>query len=232
MLKGFTQTHRGIPTGACLTYCTAVHAHDDEFHGPIVKMKINYQMADKFDDFYINEIGVPFIETIGVGNKRRTIVCETPKEIKKFFRNPLSGSLEVFSNQAELRAISNLYNINIHIFTYGRPSGEPVWTMVGPDPERECEAEFPKGVVKDMYLYHEFDNHYDLLVDKEKIKRLSEEINFEENDSNENKSTKNVNPSSTWSTVKKQGKVNKPTKLDEYVQGAIPETKPVEGESF
>ena len=232
MLIRFTQTHRGIPSGACLTYCTAVHAHDDENHRPIVKMKINYQMADNFDDFYINEIGVPFTETIGVGNKRRTITCETPEEIKKFFRNPLSGSLEVFSNQAELRAISNLYNTKIHIFTYGGPSGDPVWTIVGPDPDRECEAEFPKGAIKDMYLYHEFDNHYDLLVDEEKIKRLSEEVNVEDNDYDDNLSTKNVTPSSTWSTVKKHKKENKKTKLDDCVQGAIPEIKPVEGEEF
>ena len=229
ILKGFKMIHKGISNGACLTFCAAVHVHDDERHGPIVKMKINHQMADNFDDFYINEIGLPFSETIGVGNKRRDVTFVTSDEVKKFFRNPLSGSMEVFSNQAELKAIANLYQTNIHIFTYGRPGCEPAWTLVCPDPDRECEAEFPKGAVQDMHLYHEFNNHYDLLVDEAKVKRLSEEVNVEVN---EPEGKTNGKSSSNWSTIKTHKKVNKTIKTVQFIQGAIPETKPVKGEEF
>ena len=84
--------------------------------------------------------------------------------------------MEIYSNQAELKAIANHYNINVHIFTYGRPGCGPQWSLVCPDPERTIEAEFPKGAILDMHLYHEFDSHYDLLVDDAKIKTLSKEI--------------------------------------------------------
>ena len=211
-LKGFKWAHRGIPSGACLTFCTAVPAHDDENQGTIVKMKVNHQMADIFDGFYVNEIGLPYTETIGVGRKRRTITCNTAEGIKDFFRNPLSGSLEVFTNQAEIKAIANLYQINIHIFTYGRPGCEPAWSMACPDPDREFEAEFPKGSVQDMHLYHEFDNHYDLLVDDDKIKRLSEEVNVEETQS----TSKTDDAESSWTTIKKQNKYNKTGKGPTY----------------
>ena len=174
LLKGFKLVHKGIPSGACLTFCAGVQFHDDENQGPNVKMEVNNQISDKFEEFYINELGLPYTETVGVGEARFDITLETVEEAKSFFKDPKSGSLDVYSNQAEMKAITNLYNTNIHIFTFGEPNCEPKWTSIGPDASLFSEAQFPKSATTDMYLYHEYDNHFDLLVDNEKIKRLAE----------------------------------------------------------
>ena len=203
ILKGFKQVHRGISDGACLTWCTAVHVHNNESEGPNVKSKINNKIADNLDDNYINEIGLPFTETIGVGKERHEITLNTAEELKRFLKDPNSGSQNIYSNQAEIKAISNCYQTNIHIFSYNRPGCEPEWSTIGPDPERTSEAEFPKGAVPDMYLYHEFDCHYELLVDEAKVKKLSKKDTKPINEEN------TVEPNLEWITIKRS-KLNTP----------------------
>ena len=75
-------------------------------------------------------------------------------------------SLCVFSNSQELLAIANMLNITIRIFSYGVGGDETrcEWSEVSPDPEMASTAHFPRGWVPDMYLYHGFQSHYDLLV--------------------------------------------------------------------
>ena len=72
-------------------------------------------------------------------------------------------SLYVYSNHQELQATANLYNINIHIFTYGGDSDR--WTEIVPDAEMVAEVDARVGkLIPDMVLYHSQDTHYDLLV--------------------------------------------------------------------
>ena len=208
LLKGFKLAHKGIPSGACLTFCAGVQFHDDENQGPNVKLEVNNQISEKFEEFYINEIGLPYTETVGVGEARVEITLKTVDEAKEFFKDPKSGSLDIYSNQAEMKAIANIYNTNIHVFTFGQPNCEPKWTSVGPDPSLFSEAQFPKNTTTDMYLYHEYDNHFDLLVDAKKIQRLTEVQLNEINKEPTEKTTK----SEAWTKVKKSKDTNKPLK--------------------
>ena len=214
LLKGFKLAHKGIPSGACLTFCAGVQFHDDETQGPNVKMEVNNQISEKFEEFYINEIGLPYTETVGVGEGRVDITLKTVKEAKEFFKDPKSGSLDIYSNQAEMKAIANIYNANIHVFTFGQPNYDPKWTSVGPDPSLYSEAQFPKNATTDMYLYHEYDNHFDLLVDAEKIQRLAEVQPNEE----KKEPTKKTNNLEDWTKVKKSKVNNKLLKKPKVVE--------------
>ena len=71
-------------------------------------------------------------------------------------------ALSVYSNSQELLAIASLFNINIKIFTYSGKEGW--WSEVGPDPELASSAKLAADVAPDLYLYHNLDSHYDLLV--------------------------------------------------------------------
>ena len=119
-LKGFTHFYKSIPNGACLTNCAAVHIHGNENERTQVKSKVNNHIADNYDKYYINEIELPFIETIGTGEEARQINITTGEDLKKFLRDPNSGSLLVFSNQQEIKALCNIFNTNIHIFIYDK----------------------------------------------------------------------------------------------------------------
>ena len=60
---------------------------------------------------YKNEIQMPFVETIGTGEEAHQIVLTTPEELKEFLRDPTSGSLLVYSNQQEIKALANIFDI-------------------------------------------------------------------------------------------------------------------------
>ena len=165
-LKGFKMRYCSIPDGACLTNCLTAHISctEDIEERKINNRRVNNHIADNFDKFYSNKIILPYIETVGVGMNSRKVVCKTREEFLDFLRS--EDSLCVFSNSQELLAIANMLNITIRIFSYGVGGDETrcEWSEVSPDPEMASTAHFPKGWVPDMYLYHGFQSHYDLLV--------------------------------------------------------------------
>ena len=81
------------------------------------------------------------------------------------------SSLLAYSNIQELFAVANLFNINIHIFTYVGEDG--TWSDVGPDLEMSSSAVMKGDQVPDLYLYHSRNSHYDLLVkDDSRLARM------------------------------------------------------------
>ena len=150
------------PNGACLENSTSVHIYENEEDGPELKKRINHHIADNWDNFYQHKIGLPYKETVGVGEKAKTIEKNTKSEMIDFLRS--EESLTVFSNYQELLAIANIFNIKISIFTY-RDVHDGHWREVTPDPDMvsDTEAKFGKWV-PDMALYNQDQTHYDLLV--------------------------------------------------------------------
>ena len=165
-LRGFKMRYCSIPDGACLTNCLTAHISctEDIEERKINNRRVNHHIADNFDNFYSKKIILPYVETVGVGEHSRKVICKTRQEFLDFLRS--EDSLCVFSNSQELLAIANMLNITIRIFSYGVGGDESrcEWSEVSPDPEMASTAHFPKGWVPDMYLYHGFQSHYDLLV--------------------------------------------------------------------
>ena len=137
---------------------------EEEEERKLNNKRVNNHIADNFDNFYHNKIILPYIETVGVGAKSRTVICKTREELITFLRS--EDSLCLFSNYQEILAIANMLNITIRIFSYGIGGDETKceWKEVSPDPEMAATAHFPKGWVPDMHLYHSDQTHYDLLV--------------------------------------------------------------------
>ena len=168
-LRGFKMRYCALPDGACLTNCLTAHISrtDDEEERKRNNRRVNEHIADHFDDYYQNKIILPYIETVGVGSNSRTVVCKTKEEFITHLRN--EDSLCAFSNYQELLAIANMLNINVKVFSFGI-GGDPMkceWKEVFPDPAMADTAQFPKGLVPDMYLYHSDQTHYDLLVSED-----------------------------------------------------------------
>ena len=160
-LRGYRMKFDANPNGACLDMCVAVHVYEDEEEGPKVKRRINNHVADNWENYYKHRIALPYIETVGVGSEARVIRKNSKEEMLDFLRS--DESLMVYSNSQELLAISNLFNVNINIFTYR--GDQTWWTEVRPDPEMAATAEVKFGKwVPDMSLYHSYETHYDLLI--------------------------------------------------------------------
>ena len=120
-LRGFSLRFKALGNGACVTNCAAVHVYEDEDEGPKVKRRVNLHMADNWDSYYKNKISLPYIETIGVGEHSKTVIITSGEEMIDFLRS--DDALLVYSNSQELIALSNIFNINISIFTFGGSQG-------------------------------------------------------------------------------------------------------------
>ena len=133
----------------------------DETKGEAIKRLINDHMADNLEPYYFDKISYPY-EAIIFGEPEK-IVINNHTEMKTFLRS--DRSLRVYSSTHELIAIANMFNINIHIFTYeGENAG--YWNIVKPDPDMEMSNIAKLGFSPpDMALYHKKNDHYDLLVD-------------------------------------------------------------------
>ena len=118
-LRGFKMRYCAIADGACLTNCLTAHISctEDEEERKITNQRVNEHIADNFDNYYSKKIILPYIETVGVGEKSHTVTCITREEFLKFLRS--EESLCVFSNYQELLAIANMLNITVRVFTYG-----------------------------------------------------------------------------------------------------------------
>ena len=123
--------------------------------------KIQAKFADNWDNFYESKVGLPYVETVGVGENAITVTKNTKEEMIEFLRS--DESLTVYSNYQELLAIANLYNININIFKYEGNKEE--WKQVCPAPEMVAETEAKLGkMIPDIALYYLDNTHFDLLV--------------------------------------------------------------------
>ena len=90
------------------------------------------------------------------------------KKIVEFLKkNDKSGMM--WMDYAGLQVVSNIYQISIHILTTGIPGlDEPRarWTHIDPDTRLSAFSEVHKGL-PDMWLIHEDESHFDLLICKE-----------------------------------------------------------------
>ena len=129
-LRGYQWRYIAKGNGACANNCIAVALHEDEDEAPKVKRRTLDHMIE-FEDFYINKIGLPFKETVGVGEYKKEVHLKTKEEMIKFLKS--EDAMMVWSNAHELVAMANLYNITIEVFSYG--GSKDAWTEICPDPD-------------------------------------------------------------------------------------------------
>ena len=171
-MKGHSLKYNTIANGACSANGAAVAIHEDETEGPKVKRRLLNHIIDNYDEYYINKIGLPYDVTIGVGKEKKEIKIISHEQMIEFMKS--DEALTAFSDNFELHALANLYNVNVHVFTYGG-SGKESWMTIPADPNMAVIDEKKVGkVLPDIYFYHLYDNHYDLLIkDDSRIALLS-----------------------------------------------------------
>lgn len=199
-LRGYKMIFKSQPNGACLDNCAAVHIYEDVDEAPKLKKRVNYHVADNWDNYYKYKIPLPFTQTVGVGEHAKNVTIKTREEMLQFLKS--DDALMVFSDSQQILAMANLFNIKIHTFTYG--GGTEGWTLVTPDPEMAKQAEIKFGkFVPDMALYHSNDTHFDLLVSDDSRLALLGFLLGTENDVIEEKELKDESkPNEEWITVR------------------------------
>ena len=70
--------------GKCARNSLAVHVYENEDEGEEVKRKINNNSADNWNNYYENKVGLPYVETVGVGEHAKTIEKKTEEEMLTF----------------------------------------------------------------------------------------------------------------------------------------------------
>ena len=154
--------YKALPDGKCLQNCFAVHAFQDPSQAVKVKCTLNNFIADNWS-FYKEKfvLEFPFVETIGVGNLSETVIISSDEQMIEFLRS--DKSILLYSNAHDVFAMADYYNININIFSHRKTEEktEEFWTKITPDPTM---VKSQSKNFDDMYLYHQMDAHYDLLV--------------------------------------------------------------------
>ena len=179
-LKGFQFIYKTLGNGRCLENSLAMHLYQNEEEAVKVKKKVNNHLADNWF-FYKDKVGLPYIVKIGVGPTAEEVEIRNDEEMIEFLKS--DKSLKAYSNYHELLAIANIFNMKINIFTY-KPT-EWYWSEVGPSSDFMSNSKMDPQNVPDMYLYHSFNNHYDLLVTIDSHKTNQAIIETLENDEDE-----------------------------------------------
>ena len=150
--------------GACLYGSASAHIYHDEDQMQNFRKIIHQHIINNWWH-YSSFITFPYTETVGVGKSKYTIHLETETEYLGFLLS--ERSMYCYGDNVDLAAISNVFNINIAILTYGLSDGlQPRWTSLSPDPVVSAFSQFAHPQIEDIYLIHSDNNHFDLLLDR------------------------------------------------------------------
>ena len=126
----------------------------------------------------------PFVRNL----KGKEIIIKDPQELKIFLQNSEKAGY-MWSDSEDLKLISDLFQIKIKIISTKGPSDEnPVINWIYPNKEMNRFAELQDVDIEEMVLFHEYDQHFDLVVsgtgDLARYDNLSDRIIDEVQDEN------------------------------------------------
>ena len=151
--------------GACGANATALACHNDQKLGPYVRRNINDYIVEHYEFF---ESHITFPHTQFVGNKEKKFNNKT--EYLNFLKeNSESGWL--WMDHVDFQAVSNSYQISIHILTTdvaNVPEPGARWTHISPDTRLRSYCLVPEGL-PDMWLRHVDNHHFELIVKKDSV---------------------------------------------------------------
>ena len=151
--------------GACGSNCAALACHHDERLGQYVRRNINDYKV-KHWEYFKDSMVFPHRQTVG----NEEVIFENEIEYLEFLKKD-SKSGRLWMDHADLQAMSNYYQIVIHILTTSVENMvEPRarWTHLEPDPDMKNFSPVPQGL-PDMWLMHVDNIHFDLIVHKNSL---------------------------------------------------------------
>ena len=163
------------PDGACGANSTAIHCHRDQNLGPYVMRNVN-EYTVKFWPFFQEYFQFPIEVKVG----SRTMKYDNEQEFLDFLKSDQKSGYMWMEHQG-WQVVANMYNIKINILTLlptgvrGVPAAR--WTYIIPDERLRRFSTIHSGL-PDMWIMHNDETHYDLLVHKDS--ELAKEGSVEE----------------------------------------------------
>ena len=153
--------------GACLMGCLGKHLFNDEKLGPKLGEELNKFIADNWFLFK-DKIEYPFKRHVG-GSESVEYTREEENRILDFLRNhPQNGF--VWREISDIIAIVNKYNMDVKVVKIDS-EGKAEITEIKPDGDFEITSKKKKKMV----VVNRDNNHFNLLVPKEKKNETSED---------------------------------------------------------
>ena len=163
-LRGYKVMYETKGDGMCLINAAAVHLYESEEKAKDLRKVVNKHIIDNWD-FYCDLVEYPFSDVIGVGKNAKKVTIPTKEEMIPFLQS--EDALYVYANMHDIQALANIFNMNIHIFTYKNLS-EGNWNLVSPVQSVVSEDVVKMGnCIQDMALYNSNRCHFDLLLKDE-----------------------------------------------------------------
>ena len=151
--------------GACLYNCASEWLLGSYSYMTDLRREAHSFIVQNFD-FYKQFICLPYCETVGVGTNRKQIYIQTYDEMIKFLQS--EDSMFCFSSSSlDLANIATMFNIRIIVFVFSsNGSVVPRWDWIHPNPELVMKSPRynPSRETHDLWLFHEDNCHYDVLV--------------------------------------------------------------------
>ena len=149
--------------GACAPNAAAAHLFQDSNLGPNLRVKMNRFLAEhyeKYENIFPCSEEEPFVRQL----KGQEIIFKNPEHLKTFLQNSeIAGYM--WSDSEDLKLISDLFQIEIKIISTKGPSDDnPTINRISPDKDMNKFAELQNVEIEEMVLFHERDQHFDLVV--------------------------------------------------------------------
>ena len=115
---------------------------------------------EKYENIFPCSEEEPFVRQL----KGQKITFKNPEELKMFLKTSEKAGY-MWSDSEDLKLISDLYQIEIKIITSKGPLDEnPSVNWISPDKNMNKFAELQDVEIEEMVLFHEHDQHFDLVV--------------------------------------------------------------------
>ena len=161
--------------GACGSNCAALACHHDERLGQYVRRNIN-DFIVKYWPYFKDSMVFPHAQMVG----NEEVIFGNEIEYLDFLKNN-SKSGRLWMDHTDLQAMSNYYQIEIHVLTTNignivEPNAR--WTHMEPDVRMKTFSPVPQGL-PGMWLMHVDDVHFDLIVHKDSLLATEGSIGME-----------------------------------------------------
>ena len=148
--------------GACLYNAAAAHVYGDPEYGDYLRRQAHDFIIARWNN-YKSFVTFPFSEMVGVGANAFRVYLSTEHDFLNFLRS--NDSLRMYNNsQLDIVNLANMFGIRIATFTYNINDQPPRWTWHSPHQYITSYSQHRNVEGPHMWLFHEDDCHYDLLV--------------------------------------------------------------------
>ena len=146
--------------GCCGPNSIAAYIYGDEIYGPCLRQSLNQFIVKNFDKRYKFLTSYtpksPFVRRVGLSGE---VKFTNSDDLLSYLKT--EEAKYMWTDSEDLSIIADMLKVKIKIFTVGRDDGRVTENEIHP------EIEDKETVLEEVVLYHEEDNHFNLVVTKD-----------------------------------------------------------------